>query len=71
MPRKNKAAQSLAKKRWAGTTQAERSAEMAEVAAARMTALTAEQRSEIARKAGRANAGKKRKPGAGRPKKQP
>lgn len=32
--------------------------------------MTPEQRAERSRKAGRANAGKKRKPGAGRPKKK-
>lgn len=66
---KNKAAVALGKKRWAGTTPAERSERMRAVAQGRMASMTAEKRAEVAGAGGRATAGKKRRPGGGRKKK--
>lgn len=65
--RKDPNAQALGRKR-AKTLTAEHQSAAAKALAASMTA---KERSERARKAGKANAGKKRKPGAGRPRKQP
>lgn len=69
MPKKNRAAVELGKKRWAGTTPEERSERMRAVAQGRMESMTAEQRAEVAAAGGRATAGKKRRPGGGRKKK--
>lgn len=63
--KKDPAAQALGRKRAATLTTEHQAA----AAKALADSMTPEQRAERARKAGQANAGKKRKPGAGRPKK--
>lgn len=65
MPAKDPHAVALGRKRGKTLTTEHQSAAASALAAS----LTAKERSERARKAGQANAGKKRKPGAGRPKK--
>jgi hypothetical protein len=56
---KDEATASLARKRWRGTTQKERSAELSRVCQAGVAALTPEQRSAIATKAAQARWAKK------------
>jgi hypothetical protein len=68
---KNPAAVALGKRRWAAISAADRSEHMAELGHRRAKKLSAKRRSEIAAIAGRANSGKPRKAGAGRPKKEP
>lgn len=53
---KNPAAVALGKKRWAGTSDADRSQAMSDLAAKRSAKMTPERRSEIAKKAAAASA---------------
>lgn len=67
--KKNPAAVSLGKRRWAGSTAEERSAAMSALGLRRSKKLGAKERRRIAGLGGAAIAGKKRKPGGGRKKK--